>query len=167
LEAHHEGARAHATDQDVRVVGELVQQNNEGTPAGEDSLSGLPPVTELIHNPTRDQRDDRVGFPEDSELLERHGKHLHLVEGDKHIALEVMHFVKQPVHDHPEFVEDRTLYVFPDSTSLVEARRIGYELLEKASRRGLVGLTVQEAGALAIRQTFRTRRVMTPRIRSG
>jgi hypothetical protein len=34
------------------VVGELVQQNHEGTLLGEDSFSCLPPGRELIHNPT-------------------------------------------------------------------------------------------------------------------
>jgi hypothetical protein len=121
------------------AMGERVQQKNEGNLAVEDSFSGLPPGTEIIHYPTREQRDDRVGFPQDSELLERNGKHLHLIEGDKRIALEVMQFVNQRVHGHPEFVEHRTLYVFPESTSLIEAHRIGYELLEWASCRDWPG----------------------------
>lgn len=94
-------------------------------------VSALPPGTEIIHNPTSEDLNDEVGFSEESELLERHGKHFHLIEGDKRIAIEVTLFVERREQGRPVLVEDRTAYVLPEGTSLMEARRLGYELLDR------------------------------------
>lgn len=98
---------------------------------GEHSVSGVPTGTEIIHNPASGELDTEVGFPQESELIERHGKRFHLVQGRNRIAIEVMHFVPRHEHGRPDLVRDRTVYVLPAETSLNEARRIGYDLLEK------------------------------------
>jgi hypothetical protein len=41
----------------------------------------LPEGTAILRNPVEEDLGDAVGFPEDSELLERHGRHFHLIEG--------------------------------------------------------------------------------------
>lgn len=103
---------------------------------GEHWTSGVPEGTEIIHNPSHEELDSEVGFPEGSEPRERHGRHFHLIEGDRRIGIEVLHFVERREHGHPDLVEDRTLYVLPEETTLREARRIGYDLLEKARAPG-------------------------------
>lgn len=98
--------------------------------AGEHAASGVPTGTEIIHNPGPGVLDAEVGFPEESELLERHGRRFHLVQGLDRIAIEVVHFVERYEQGRPDLVEDRTVYVLPQGTSVLEARRIGYDLLE-------------------------------------
>ena len=44
---------------------------------GEHWVSGVPEGTEIIHNPTRQERERTIGFPDESEFLERHGMHFH------------------------------------------------------------------------------------------
>lgn len=100
--------------------------------AGEQRLE-LPEGTEVIRNPTGREEDEAVGFPDDSELLERHGKHFHLIGGSRRMAIEVIHFVerRKGVFEKKELLEDKTVYLLPEGTDLMEARRIGYRLLEE------------------------------------
>jgi hypothetical protein len=105
---------------------------------GEQSSSGaselgLPEGTEVIHNPSGEEEYDAVGFPDRSELDERHGKHFHLIGGSKRIAIEVVHFVerRRGFFRPPELEEDKTVYLLPVGTSYLEARRIGYRLLDQ------------------------------------
>jgi hypothetical protein len=92
----------------------------------------LPQGTEIIHNPSVRARDEAVGFPDGSELLERHGKHFHLIGGSRRMAIEVTHFFERSkgVFKKKELVKDTTVYLLPEGTDLMEARRIGYRLLE-------------------------------------
>lgn len=108
----------------------LRRRKNERLP-GEHAVSGRPTGTEIIHNPAPGELEAEVGFPEESELVERHGGRFHLIDGRDRIAIELGHFVERRGHGRPELVEDRTVYVLPEGTSLFEARRIGYHLLEK------------------------------------
>lgn len=48
----------------------------------------------MIRNPSWKKEDDAVGFPDDSELLERHGKHFHFIGGSRQMARELIHFVE-------------------------------------------------------------------------
>lgn len=98
---------------------------------GEHWISGVPEGTEIIHNPTRQEREQTIGFPDESEFLERHGRHFHLIEGSNRIVIEMAHYVVVRRHGHEELVDERTLYVLPPGTDLLEARRIGYKLLER------------------------------------
>ena len=99
----------------------------------EDRLTDLPAGTEILHNPSQTDEDQDVGFPDDSELIERHGKHFHLIGGSDRMAIEVIHFVerKKGLLKKRELVEDKTVYVLPEGTDLMEARMIGYRLLEE------------------------------------
>jgi hypothetical protein len=98
---------------------------------GEHAVSGGPTGTEIIHNPAPGELEAEVGFPEESELLERNGGRIHLRDGHDRIAIELGRLVERCEHGRPELVEDRTVYVLPEGTSLFEARRIGYHLLER------------------------------------
>jgi hypothetical protein len=104
-------------------------------PSGEHAVSGLPKGTEVIHNPASGELETEVGFPEESDLLERHGRRFHLIEGRDRIAIECAHFVDRRVHGRPQLVQDQTVYVLPQGTSLMEARRIGYHPLDLGSER--------------------------------
>jgi hypothetical protein len=99
----------------------------------EDLLRGLPPGTEILRKPSQSDEDQAVGFPEDSELIERHGKHFHLIGGSHRMAIEVIHFVerRRASFKKSELVEDKTVFLLPEGTELIEARRIGYRLLEE------------------------------------
>lgn len=108
----------------------FMRKRNERLP-GEHAVSGGGIGTEIIHNPAPGELEAEVGFPEESELLERHGGRFHLIDGHDRIAIELGHFVERREHGRPELVEDRTVYVLPEGTSLFEARRIGYHLLER------------------------------------
>lgn len=94
---------------------------------------GLPPGTEILRNPSPDTMDEEVGFPDESELIERHSRHFHLLGGSERMAIEVIHFVerRKGFFKRLELVEDKTACVLPEGTDLMEARRIGYRLLEK------------------------------------
>lgn len=48
------------------------------------------------------------------------------------MAIEVTHFLerRKGVFKKKELVEDKTIYLLPEGTNLMEARRIGYRLLE-------------------------------------
>lgn len=96
-------------------------------------LPGLPPGTEILRNPVRGEEDESVGFPDESELIERHGKHFHLIGGSHRMAVEVIHFVerRKGFFKQRELVEDKTVYLLPEGTDLMEARKIGYRLLEE------------------------------------
>lgn len=96
-------------------------------------LPGLPAGTEIIRNPSSKEEDAAVGFPDDSELLERHGKHFHLLGGSRRMAIEVIHFVEhhKGLLKSDELVKDKTVYLLPEGTSLLDARRVGYRLLEE------------------------------------
>ena len=98
-----------------------------------DPLPGLPPGTEILRNPSSDTMDEEVGFPDESEFIERHGRHFHLLGGSERMAIEVIHFVerRKGFFKQLELVEDKTVYVLPEGTDLMEARRIGYRLLEE------------------------------------
>ena len=104
------------------------------TSSGQHPSLELPEGTAILRNPVEEELRDAVGFPEDSELLERHGRHFHLIEGANRTILEVTHFVerRQGFLDDPHLEEDKTVYLLPEGTSLLEARRIGYRLLERA-----------------------------------
>jgi hypothetical protein len=93
----------------------------------------LPPGTEILRNPTQTEEDQNVGFPVDSELIERHGKHFHLIGGSHRMAIEVIHFVERTrgLLKKRELVEDKTVYLLPEEIDLMEARNIGYRLLEE------------------------------------
>jgi hypothetical protein len=99
-----------------------------------DQLTGLPVGTEILRNPTQAQQDKDVGFPDDTELIGRHGKHFHLIGGSHRMAIEVIHFVER--REGPlkklEQVEDKTVYLLPEGIDLMEARRIGYRLLDES-----------------------------------
>jgi hypothetical protein len=90
----------------------------------------MPTGTEIIHNPAPGELEVEVGFSKESELLERHGGRIHLIDGHDRIAIELGCLVEHREHGRPELVEDHTVYVLPEGTSLFEARRIGYHLLE-------------------------------------
>lgn len=96
----------------------------------------LPPGTTVIHNPSAKEQDEVVGHPDDSELLERHGKRFHLIGGSQRMAIEVIHFVERHkgLLKKSELVEDRTIYVLPEGVDLMEARRIGYRLLDSPAK---------------------------------
>ena len=93
----------------------------------------LPEGTEVIRNPSGDQEYDSVGFPDESAVVERHGKHFHLIGGSRRMAIEVVHYVerRQGFLKPPELEEDTTIYLLPVGTDLLEARRIGYRLLDE------------------------------------
>jgi hypothetical protein len=97
---------------------------------GEHWVSGVPEGTEIIHNPSSKEREETIGFPEESEFIERHGRRFHLIEGRNRIVIEMAHYVEVRRHGHEELVDERTLYVLPLGTELLEARRIGYKLLQ-------------------------------------
>lgn len=96
----------------------------------------LPPGTTVIHNPSAKEQEEVVGHPDDSELLERHGKRFHLIGGSQRMAIEVIHFVERHkgLLKKSELVEDRTIYVLPEGVDLMEARRIGYRLLDSPAK---------------------------------
>lgn len=98
-------------------------------------LPGLPAGTEIIRNPSSREEYEAMGLPDDSELLERHGKHFHLIGGSHRMAIEVIHFVEhhRGLLKNDELVEDKTIYLLPEGTSLLDARRMGYGLLEETS----------------------------------
>lgn len=100
---------------------------------GHDDLRGLPPGTEILRNPRQTDEDQDVGFPDNSELIERHGKHFHLIGGSHRMALEVIHFVerRKGLLRKRELVEDKTVYLLPEGTDLMAARQIGYRLLDE------------------------------------
>jgi hypothetical protein len=62
---------------------------------GEGDISGFPEGTRIIHNPTQADIDSHVGAAEGSDLLGRHGRRFHLIEGSKGTAIEVIHFVER------------------------------------------------------------------------
>lgn len=103
---------------------------------GEHDISGFPEGTHIIHNPTQADIDSHVGAAEGSDLLGRHGRRFHLIEGSKRTAIEVIHFVegRGGFFRKKELVLDRSVYVLPEGTSLDEARRIGYRLVEEVHR---------------------------------
>jgi hypothetical protein len=101
---------------------------------GEHWVSGIPEGTEIIHNPTPKEREATIGLPEESEFIERHGRHFQLLEGSNRTVIEMAHFVEVRSHGRSELIDERTLYVLPPETSLLEARRIGYRLLELSQR---------------------------------
>jgi hypothetical protein len=93
----------------------------------------LPEGTAILRNPVEEDLGDAVGFPEDSELLERHGRHFHLIEGANRTILEVTHFVEQRHGFHnPHLEQEKIVYLLPEGTSWLEARRIGYRLLARS-----------------------------------
>lgn len=96
-------------------------------------LAGLPPGTEILRNPGDSEEDEEVGFPDDSELVERHGRHFHLIGGSQRMAIELIHFVerRKGLFKKRELVEDKTVYLLPEGTGLMAARKIGYRLLEE------------------------------------
>lgn len=96
-------------------------------------LTGLPPGTEILRNPGDPEEDEEVGFPDDSEFIERHGRHFHLIGGSQRMAIEVIHFVerKKGLFKQRELVEDKTVYLLPEGIDLLEARKIGYRLLDE------------------------------------
>lgn len=49
----------------------------------------MPEGTEIIHNPTRQERDQTIGFPDESKFMERHGRHFHLIGGRNRIVIEM------------------------------------------------------------------------------
>jgi hypothetical protein len=106
-------------------------RKKKGRVPGEHVVSGMPTGTEIIHNPAPGELEVEVGFSKESELLERHGGRIHLIDGHDRIAIELGCLVEHREHGRPELVEDHTVYVLPEGTSLFEARRIGYHLLEK------------------------------------
>jgi len=99
--------------------------------SGEAQLD-LPEGTAVIHNPDERKLQDSIGSPEESELLERHGRHFHLIEGSNRTVIEVTHFVQRRhgLLGKPQLEEEKTVYLLPSGISLMEARRIGYRLLE-------------------------------------
>jgi hypothetical protein len=101
--------------------------------AGAHATSGFPDGTQIIRNPSEAEREIRVGAPEGSELLGHHGRRFHLIEGSHRKAIEVTHFVRvrRGFFRKSDFVLDRALYVLPEGTSTVEARRIGYDLVRR------------------------------------
>lgn len=108
---------------------------NEGVDRPDDPPE-LPAGTTVIHNPSAQEQDEAVGHPDDSELLERHGKRFHLIGGSQRMAIEVAHFVerREGLLKKSELVEDRTIYVLPKGVDLLEARRIGYRLIESPAK---------------------------------
>ena len=102
-------------------------------PNGSQQKSELPPGTRVIHNPSAEEQDEVLGHPEDSELLERHGKRFHLIGRSRRMAIEVIRYVERQkgLLKKSELVEDRTIYMLPEGVDLMEARRIGYRLLER------------------------------------
>lgn len=102
---------------------------------GKREISGLPEGTSIIHNPTQVDMDSHVGAAEGSDLLGRHGRRFHLINGSKRSAIEVTHFVEKRVGflRKRELVLDRRVYVLPEGTSVHEARRIGDRLVEEGS----------------------------------
>jgi hypothetical protein len=107
------------------------RRKKKGPVPGEHIVSGMPTGTGIIHNPVPGELETAVGFPEGSELLERNGGRFHLIDGHRRIAIELGRLVECREHGRPELVEDRTVYVLPEGTSLLEARRIGYHLLDQ------------------------------------
>jgi hypothetical protein len=93
----------------------------------------VPPGTAVIRNPSKEEFDKTVGFPEDSELLERHGRYFHLIEGRNRTVLEVTHFVERRhgLLRRRQLEKERVVYLLPEGTTLLEARQVGYRLLEK------------------------------------
>lgn len=110
------------------------RRRKKGRSPGGHAVSGLPTGTQIIHNPTKREREEKIGFAEESEFLERHGRHFHLIEGNNRIVIEMAHYVQIGRHGKGELVDERTLYVLPPETDLLEARRIGYKLLEMPHR---------------------------------
>ncbi|MEA2451984.1 MAG: hypothetical protein QOG04_694 [Actinomycetota bacterium] len=98
-----------------------------------DPSTGLPPGTEILRNPSQTREDQDVGFPEESELIERHGKYFHLIGGSQRMAIEVIHFLerRKGLFKKRELVEQKTVYLLPEGIDLMEARKIGYRLLEE------------------------------------
>jgi hypothetical protein len=93
----------------------------------------LPPGTSVVRNPSKEEFEETVGFPEDSELLERHGRYFHLIEGRNRTVLEVTHFVERThgLLRKRQLEKERVVYLLPEGTTLLEARQAGYRLLEK------------------------------------
>jgi hypothetical protein len=102
------------------------------TPTGHEHHLELPEGTAVIRNPDEHELQDSIGSPDDSELLESHGRHFHLIEGSNRTVIEVTHFVERRhgLLRKPQLEEEKTVYLLPSGTSLLEARRIGYRLLE-------------------------------------
>lgn len=103
---------------------------------GERATSGVPEGTQIVHNATQADMDSRVGATEGSELLGHHGRRFHLIEGANRPAIEITHFVRvrRGFLRRTELVLDRTLYVLPEGTTSSEARRIGYDLVQRHPR---------------------------------
>jgi hypothetical protein len=97
---------------------EWVRRTKKGRSPGEHSVSGLPTGTEIIHNPTRRERETTIGLPHESEILERHGRHFHLIEGSNRIVIEMAHYVEVRRDGQTELVDERTLYVLSPKTDL-------------------------------------------------
>jgi hypothetical protein len=108
------------------------RRNTRELVLGEDTAPALPTGTRVIHNPTPRELDRELGFPEESEVIERHGKRFHLIQGRDRTAIEIARFVETHGHGRPKLVEDRTVYVLQAGIDLDEARRIGCALLESA-----------------------------------
>ncbi len=105
---------------------------SEKPSGGEDHLE-LPSGTAVIHNPDERELQDAIGSPGDSELLERHGRRFHVIEGANRTIIELRHFVERRhgILGKKHLEEETTVYLLPEGTSLSEARRIGYRLLEQ------------------------------------
>jgi hypothetical protein len=110
------------------------RRNTRELVLAEDSAPALPTGTRVIHNPTSRELDHELGFPEESEVIERHGKRFHLIQGRDHTGIEIARFVETHGHGRPKLVEDRTFYVLQVGIDLDEARQIGYALLEELRR---------------------------------
>jgi hypothetical protein len=92
----------------------------------------LPEGTAVLHNPDERELHNSIGSPDESELLERHGRHFHLIEGSNRTIIEVTHFVERRhgLLRKPQLEKETTVYLLPAGTPLLEARRIGYRLLQ-------------------------------------
>ena len=92
-----------------------------------------------MHHPSQADMDGRVGAPQGSELLGHRGTRFHLIDGSRRKAIEVTHFVRvrRGFFRKEELVLDRILYVLPEGTTSVEARRIGSALVRHHPGEGL------------------------------
>lgn len=106
-------------------------EKNRERALGEHSVSGVPTGTQVLRNPAWREVETAVGFPEESAIIERRGQRFHLIQGYERNAIEVARLVERRENRRPDLVEDRTVYVLAPGTSLDEAHRISYDLLEE------------------------------------
>jgi hypothetical protein len=85
------------------------RRNKKGRVPGEQIVLGMPTGTEIILNPGPGELEGEVGIPEESELLERNGGRIHLIDGHDRIAIELGRLVEYREHGRLELVEDRTV----------------------------------------------------------